>query len=147
MFDTWRSSSIDLYPKNGFLVYALDPGMYSLREVIAYPIESHNLSNMVSFSARPGEVVYIGDLILRGDLILDKKENALFLAQILNVGDSFEDAKLFVKKRYSDIASVPVKRLMQLSEKVKNYKRLQINEKTHLGNLLGIHNNSFWMYA
>ncbi len=68
---------------------------------------------MVSFSVRPGEVVYVGDLVIA------ERQNSVLLASELSIEDKYNNAVASFKQIYPDIDQRPVKRLMKLSEKVK----------------------------
>lgn len=113
IFNTWGSRyRVETDPEEQFLVYVINPGSYSLK-LLNRGIESSNLSDLVSFSVRAGEIVYIGDLVEV------QKPGAIVLASVLNVKDRYEEAKSFFKQHYPNIKQIPIRKLMRLSEKVK----------------------------
>ncbi|KIE05806.1 hypothetical protein NF27_CL00050 [Candidatus Jidaibacter acanthamoeba] len=102
------------------LVYFIEPGEYSLSSIYFDRRYANSLKDIITFSLKGGEVVYIGKLIVDDN-------NSRIVANALNIEDSYETAKKYFEAKYPEIKQTPIKRLMEFSEKAKGL-RLISNE-------------------
>ncbi len=96
-------------------IYIVDPGEYSLRNLKYSSGDFSKMfnakSNIAEFTAKGGEVLYIGNLIID---IKNHLNSRKFLQQALTVEDNYDAAKAYIEKMYPSLASRLQKSLIRL---------------------------------
>lgn len=90
---------------SGYNIYILDPGRYTLEElyynlatVSIAEIKHLGKKELLTFVAKPGEIIYIGDI--KYDIYADGLFGWRFEAKI---NDNFADAKAYLSKEHPEI--------------------------------------------
>lgn len=110
---------ITKYRYHNIEVYLVTPGKYFLQRLNYAKIDNHEVTlygsnGEVSFVAKAGEVLYVGDIVINfKDNDLDTKS---FLKQALNIQDNYSAAQLYVKEYYPQLLPNLQKRLITLSK-------------------------------